>query len=177
MRYWNCNRLIGSKDSGWAVILGRTMLSDGSWHAFQAVRPDEEFAGLSQYVTVSKEDGQLRVYSAEELYSLFKDLKEGSAFELEVPFQIILAAAFSPDGRYVLLNTLDSGTGENTSEARHLYLVRLEDLSIREAGGIDASGILTGSAGANYRPVIEWNTDTLIIGTKGGIRAYRFQLP
>ncbi len=177
MRYWNCNRLIGSKDSGWAVVLGRTMLSDGSWHAFQPVRPDEEFAGLGQYVTVSKEDGQLQAYSAKELYSLFKDLKEGSAFGLEVPFQIILAAALSPDGRYLLLNTLDSGTGENTSEVKHLYLVRLEDLSIREVGGIDASLIQTGNAAVNYRPVIEWNTDTLIIGTANGTLAYRFRLP
>ena len=177
MQYFYSNRLLASRDSGWAVVLGRAMGPNGSWYAFQAVKPDEGFAGLGQYVTISKEDGELRVYSAEELEALFAGLAEDSAFNREMPFQALLTAVLSPDGRYVLINTADARSGEGTDAARHLYLVRLEDLSIREVGGINASLIQTGNAAVNYRPVIEWNTDTLIIGTANGTLAYRFRLP
>lgn len=93
-----------------------------------------------------------------------------------MPFQVILTATLSPDGYYVLLNTIDHGSRDNPVTNRHLYLVRLDDLVIKEVRGIDPASIQVGALGANYKPVIEWNTDTLIIGTTDGIQAYTFKL-
>ncbi|MBO4367389.1 MAG: hypothetical protein J5859_01635, partial [Clostridia bacterium] len=93
MQYFYSNRLLASRDSGWAVIPGRTMMNQsGSWYAFQAVRPDEGFAGLGQYVTVSKEGGEVCAYTAEELDALFAGFTDETAFDREMPFQAILTA-------------------------------------------------------------------------------------
>ena len=64
---------------------------------------------------------------------------------------------------------------DNLTFTYHLNILCLDDLTIKEVTGIDPSDILFGTLGANYAPVIEWNTDTLIIGTKDGIQAYQFQ--
>lgn len=44
---------------------------------------------------------------------------------------------------------------------------------MREVSGVDPSDILVGVA--DYPPVLEWNTDTILILTSSGIEAYRFQ--
>lgn len=182
LQYWNCNRLMLSANSGYAFIPGRTAALDGSYYAFQCVRPDDDWAGLNQYYTVSKEGNQIQSYSAGEINSLFENWTNGSTqegvstFNLDMPFQVILTSALSPDGHYVLLNTVNYGSRDIPETSRHLYLVRIDDLAIKEVWGIDPSAIQVGALGANYRPVIEWNTDTLIIGTSDGIQAFKFKL-
>lgn len=182
LKYWNCNRLMQSANSGYAFIPGRIASLDGSYYAFQCVRPDEDFAGLNQYYVISKESSQIQVYSAGEINALFENWTNGSSqegvstFNLDMPFQVILTSTLSPDGHYVLLNTMDHGSRDNPVTNRHLYLVRLDDLTLKEVKGIDPSDIQVGTLGANYKPVIEWNTDTLIIGTTDGIQAYEFKL-
>lgn len=181
LKYWNCNRLMLSVNSGYAFIPGRIATLGGSSCAFQRVRPDDDFAGLNQYYAISKESNQIQEYSAEEISALFGEWQNGSTqegvstFNLDMPFQVILTSTLSPDGNYVLLNTLDHGSRDNPVTNRHLYLVRLDDLAIKEVKGIDPSDIQVGAIGANYKPVIEWNTDTLIIGTTDGIQAYQFK--
>ena len=181
LKYWNCNRLVQSADSGYAFLSGRIASLDGSYYAFQRVRPDDGFAGLNQYYVISKESDQIQAYSAGEIYTLFGNRTDGanregaSTFNLDMPLQTILTSTLSPDGHYVLMNTIHHGSRDNPVTSRHLYLVRLDDLAIREVKGIDPSDIQVGTLGANYRPVIEWNTDTLIIGTTNGIQAYAFK--
>lgn len=74
LKYWNCNRLMQSANSGYAFIPGRIASLDGSYYAFQCVRPDEDFAGLNQYYVISKESSQIQVYSAGEINALFDEL-------------------------------------------------------------------------------------------------------
>lgn len=182
LKYWYCNRLMQSANSGFAFIPGRIATLDGSYYAFQRIRPDDDWAGLNQYYTISKEGNNIQSYSAGEMNSLFESWTNGtsqegaSTFNLDMPFQVILTSVLSPDGHYVLLNTMNHGSRDNPETSRHLYLVRLDDLAIKEIWGIDPSAIQVGALGANYKPVIEWNTDTLIIGTSDGIQAYEFKL-
>lgn len=164
-QYWYCNRLMSSANSSYAFMPGK--ISSYSYYAFQRVRPDEDFAGLNQYHVISKGNNQIQSYRADELISLIDGCQDVSS----LPFQWILFAVLSPDGQYVLLNTSDS-----SEMTRHLFLVRLEDLSMKEVHGIDPYEIPIGSLARSYPPMVEWHTDTLIIGTKDGVRAYRFDL-
>lgn len=164
-KYWNCNRLMSSANSGYAFMPGG--IGNYSYCAFQRVRPDEDFAGLNQYHVISKGSNQIQFYHADELISLIDGCQDVSS----LPFQGILFAVLSPDGQYVLLNTSDS-----SEMTRHLFLVRLEDLTMQEVHGIDPSEILIGDLASSYPPMVEWHTDTLIIGTQDGVRAYRFDL-
>ena len=78
---------------------------------------------------------------------------------------------FSPDGRYLLLHTV-SNSPEGRS--RNLFLVRLEDRTLRKVSGLDPEKIMVGSPGMNYPMNIEWNTEELIIGTDDGIKTFAF---
>ncbi len=180
---WRCHELLYSAHSGYAVVSGACSLLGGVDYAFQRIRPEEDFAGLNRYYGISKEDGRVLAMTADEisaqLDSWTNRLKDSgksvSTVYHEAPVQFILKTALSPDGRYALMLTLDYGTNENPTTSRHLYLVRLDDLSVREVSGIDPIDIRVGDMSVNFRPVIEWNTDTLLIGTKDGVQAYRFQ--
>ena len=57
----------------------------------------------------------------------------------------------------------------------HMYLIRLENLAMREVEGLKTSDIDWDDLNADYRHVIEWNSDRLIIGTADGIRVFRFR--
>lgn len=46
---------------------------------------------------------------------------------------------------------------------------------MKEVRGIDPRSIIAGVSVASLLPMIEWNTDTLLIGTPDGVQAYRFQ--
>lgn len=182
MPYWKCKELLYSARSGYALVPGECNLLSGVNYAFQCVRPDEDFAGLNRYCSISKADGQILAMTADEISAQvdtwanrLKDSgKSVSDIYPEIPFQTIAKMAMSPDGRYALLLTINYGTPENPTTSRHLYLVRLDDLAVREVAGIDPKSIPL-SALANYKPMIEWNTDTLLIGTSDGVQAYRFR--
>lgn len=182
MRYWYCNRLMLSANSGYAFIPGSMPALSGVYYAFQRVRPDDDFAGMNQYYVISEESNQIQAYSAGELSSLFErrtnesDQTAAPFSSLDLPFQDICNFTLSPDGHYVLLYTVSDGPRENRATTRHLYLVRLDDLVIKEVRGIDPASIQAGAFAGKYRPVIEWNTDTLIVGTSDGPQAYTFRL-
>ncbi len=87
------------------------------------------------------------------------------------PYQTIQNMVLSPDGHYVLVFTSAQSID---SESRNLYLIRLDDLAIREISGLDANEILFGPLTKHYPIVIEWNAEDLIIGTNDGIKTFRF---
>lgn len=174
-QYWYTNQMLYSAASGYAVASGRSMGLAQSNYAVQCIRIDEDFAGLNRYLAISKEDDQLLTLSAEEIQETLDGLKEaGEDNTLQFPYQLILSTRLSPDGQYMLLHTQNTGTLGNPNRIFHLYVVRLEDLAIREVTGLDPASIPFDIL-ASYKPMIEWNTDTLIIGTDNGIRTYSFR--
>ena len=178
--YWRCRRLLSSPNAGYTVITSDNLAMNDAGFAFQCVRVDENARGLNEYIYISKEDDQIHKMTAPELEALFEGWKSAphedgvTGIRLDMPFQAILTAVLSPDGHYLLLYTADFGTREAPETTRHLYLVRLDDLSMREVWGVDPADIQTGPA-SGYPPMIEWNTDALLIGTSDGVQAYRFQ--
>lgn len=180
LQYWNCNRLISSRNSGYVLALGRV---NGIRYAFQCIKPDEAFSGLNQYVVVMKESDELEILNSAELYSVFEDMTKKAATTTEkqatvdmlLPFHAILSIKISPDGHYALLLTAEAGIGEEATATRHLYLVRLSDMTMKEVSGVDPHNILVGSLGANYKPIMEWSTDAILINTTDGIHSYKLQ--
>lgn len=180
LRYWNCNRLLSSLNSGYVLALGRV---NGSYYAFQCFKPDEEFSGLNQYVVVMKESDEVKILNSVELNSIFEDMtrKAAAATDEQVtvdalsPFHAILSMKISPDGYYALLLTAETGIAEESMAIRRLYLVRLSDMTMKEVKGVDPQSILVGSLGANFKPIMEWSTDRILINTTEGIHSYKFQ--
>jgi len=169
--YCYAGRLNYSPNAGLACLVENT---GNSSFAFQLVNPNARFEGIDQFRCIRKDTDELVAVSPEEFRaSVDEDPKDnkGSGLSLLYPYQTILNAVFSPDGRYLLLNT--SGDTAN-GRSRNLFLVRLEDMSIRKVSGLDAEKIMVANPGRNYPISIEWNTDELIIGTDDGIRTYEF---
>lgn len=181
VKYWYSNRLLSSDNSEHTLLFGRSQMTDYSYYSFQLFKPDEDVMRSNQYYALSKSGDKILTYTANEIISLFDDFNADASdaekvkYKLGLPFQIILASTISPDGHYVMLLSSDYGTEDNPTSTYHLNIVSLDDLTVKEVTGIDPSDILFGTLGAKYAPVIEWNTDTLIIGTKDGILAYQFQ--
>ena len=78
---------------------------------------------------------------------------------------------FSPDGRYLLVHTLSNSTA---GDSRNLFLIRLEDMTLRKVSGLAAEKIPLSLSAGKYPMNFEWNTDELIIGTDEGIRTFTF---
>lgn len=177
-QYWQCSRLLYSANSGYAVVNGHS--ADLSVYAFQCFDPDRGFQDGEKYYAVSKENDQIVTLSADEIRALVDANENASKLDgvrvlpFSSPYHQIHTLRMSPDGRYALLLTVHPGTADDRHTTRHLYLVRLEDMAMREVSGVDPSDILLGGV-ADYPPVIEWNTDTILICTSSGIEAYRFQ--
>ena len=167
-----------SADSGNAVFIGGP--GSGYWVAFQLVKPEEDFKGFDQYLSLTKDTNEIVITTAEEyrntIMEHLKDTEDGKETQLrypnkDYPYQNILNMILSPDGHYVLLNAVSQsadGTGRN------LFLVRLDDLAVRKISGLDAGEIPVGAMAGAYQMNIEWNTENLIIGTNDGIKTYRF---
>ena len=169
--YFYASMLKYSPASGLACLPGKTM---GTLAAFQLINPNAGFDGLDRFLCVTKETGEIVSLSAEEYRdAVTADMngEKANGFTIDFPYQTIYNIEFSPDGNYLLLNTV-SATREGM--ARNLYLVRIEDLSARKVSGLDAKDIMLGSKAKRFPMNIEWNTDELIICTSDGIRAFEF---
>ena len=129
---------------------------------------------MNQYHCISKEDNQIQTLTADECRALAESLssKDGSISIDDFPHGIISKAVLSPYGNYVLLLVLEDSVFEDNPLV--LYLVRLEDLALKEVQGIEISPWINNSSA--YPPIIEWNTDTLIIYDGEEIAPYKFQL-
>lgn len=171
-KYWNNLRLLASLDSGNIIVFNTAYIAQLSGaYAFQCIEADNEYAGLNRYIVISADRDELLVKDSDGIISDFEEMnskitetvKAGDVY----PYHIIMSVKLSTDGHYLLLYT------RKKDSTRHLYLVRLDDLTLREIAGIDPENIYTGSQ-ASYKPDIEWNGDTLLLVTDEGRVAYRF---
>ena len=180
LQFFSPNRIKYSANSGYAIMPGRSLASEMC--SFQVFRPDDDFDGMNRYFCITKENNRLVALTPAEFQSSF-ELSEVESDEkaaettigmlsIAYPYQVILNTVLSPDGNYLLLNTISESLHE---KARHLFLVRLDDFAMREVNGINPEEILVGALGMKYAINIEWNCDTLIIGTKDGIKTYQFK--
>lgn len=172
------DKLLYSANSGYAVLTGKT--SAGYTYAFQLIKPDEDLNGFDQYLSIAKDTNEIITATAEEYYytiaESMKPLAENEQYKMDdpnpyYPYQTIQNMVLSPDGHYVLVFTSAQSID---SESRNLYLIRLDDLAVREISGLDANEILFGPMTKHYPIVIEWNAEDLIIGTNDGVRTFRF---
>ena len=169
-------RLMYSANAGLACLLGDIAAGGGLPVAFQLVSPAMNFEGIGQYWCIRKDTNEVAAISPEEyLESIAADEqnrgKESFGLSPVYPYQNILNAVFSPDGNYLLLNTISNSLN---GRSRNLFLLRLEDMALRQVSGLDAGKILVSALGRDYPMNIEWNTDELIIGTDEGIRTFEF---
>lgn len=171
--FYYANKMSYSAASGHGFLLGRNDAGAG-YYGLSPISARDDYAGLNQVVcftggkavTLSPEEYQAQVEAAGRALPEGEQGRFGASFG----YDAILQATLSPDGRYVLLLT------ENQADSsRGLYLLRLEDLAMREIGGIAPETIQVGAFGRDYPIQIEWNTDTLIIGTEDGVQTYQFQ--
>lgn len=163
MENWYSKELLYSKNSGYAFAAGRIAWMYGET-CFQCFRPGDDFEGMDRYYAVSPDGSKLLDLSADEVAELSAIIGPNNSSDLPDHMQTILCARLSPDGYYALLMTWDSA-----NEAK-LYLVRLEDMSLKE---VDAGDIFVNPAASCQ--LLEWNGDTLLIRHKGGVKAYRFK--
>ena len=173
---FHATRLVYAPDAGLACLLGISAANNGSAVAFQLVSPEKDFDGIDTIWCIGKDTNDLIALSPdayrESLTADVQNRKEdASGLSPLYPYQTILNAVFSPDGRYLLLHTV-SNSPEGRS--RNLFLVRLEDRTLRKVSGLDPEKIMVGSPGMNYPMNIEWNTEELIIGTDDGIKTFAF---
>lgn len=150
-------------------------LGSGYCVAIQLINPTNDFEGIDKFWCIKKDSNELICLSPEEYQSSIdsdiQDKEQSANLSLLYPYQSILHAVFSPDGNYLLLNTSSTSV---EGRSRNLFLVRLEDMTIKPITGLNAEDINVGAMGANYAINIEWNTNELIIGTKDGIKTFTF---
>ena len=174
--FWSNEELIYSKHSGYGITIGSSPVLYGlSSLGLRIFRPDEDFTNFDRIIAVPNDSNQVLIFTEDE----WKDtIQNASKFHL--PFQEIDRCRLSPDGYYALLLTYEESHEQgNWIYQHHLYLLRLEDLELREVGGIDPNtiDIFEGvhDRSTHYHPHIEWNCDTLFIVTEDGIEAYTFE--
>ena len=170
MGYWYVNRLLFSRNSGFAFAAGN-MRALGACAAFMAIRPDEDCAGLNSYYAVSKETREVIGITEEEYLSAMQGMVDQETMKMDSqlsPFALIMKAVLSPDGHYAMLLTREG------AEEAHLYLMELSTFRLREIKGLDAVKIPVGALAAKYKPIIEWNSDTLMIYYDGKLLTYQF---
>ena len=179
-KYWSTDRLLFSDNSGYALLLGKGKMMESLYYSFSIIKPDEDFSGINQYYAISKSNNEVLSFTAEDIISVFDKASAAASdttrLMLNLPFRIIIASAISPDGHYALLLTAYREAKEPATLLRQLCLVSLDDLTVKEVTGVNPSDMQVGALASGYASVIEWNTNTLIIGTTDGIRGYKFEL-
>ncbi len=161
---WYPTQLVYSRHSDYAFMVGKFA---GTWDmAFMAFKPGEDFSGFNKYHAISKESQTVVDVNEETLQSY---IQEGTATDFSaVPYEAIFEYELSPDGNYALILTKDISRND------HLYMLRLATFELKEVKGIDPSTIEVAAFAKKYQPIIEWNTETLIIITREGIETYEF---
>ncbi len=164
------NMLEYNAKSGWAVVNGQSF---AGWSlTFRLFRPNEDYEGYDRFICIAKGSDQAAVLDEAAFRAACEQGGNGAAgiSQNSFPYQYILYTVLSPDGNYLLLYTSEPTAEGN---AFHLLLMRLEDLAVREVGGVETL-IHSSRLGLRHGAYIEWNTDNLILGTAEGIRTYRF---
>ncbi len=174
MKYCYARRINYSANSGY-VCLHEGLGGSGYQTAFQIIAPENNFEGFERFLCITKDTNDVVSLTPEEYQAAIdEDLngkEAGVSPSLLFPYQTIINTILSPDGNYLLIHANNMG---KEGFIRSLFLVRIEDLTIKEIKGLNAEDILVGSMGLKYAINIEWNTDELIIGTKDGIKTFAF---
>ena len=174
--YFYPRRLDYNVNSGYAVIRGlqRTMAFMQDFFCFQVFCPEDGFEGLDRYLCMKKNADEIVVLTVEEYQTLIDETSAETAdadlaeAQADFPYCVILNSVLSPDGQYMLVHTLKTDSEENQYQ---LYLIRLEDLAVREVTGPDPEEISNISS-LRY---MEWNTEQLIIYMKDGFKSFTFR--
>ena len=172
--FWRTRRLFYSPLSGKAVAVGGFFGGLGIGNTFQVLNPKDQFTGMDTYYMIPAEEKQLKIFNSGNYKEVYKT-EDGAYYDYsnppqgKIPYQEILAAALSPDGNYLFLITTMNRTN-------HLYLVGLDDCSMKEIQGIDPQIIpLIPAFNRNYGTIVEWNCDTMFINTSDGVKSFRFK--
>ena len=164
-----------SPNSRYICLLGGN--TSGATPIIQIIDPDNVSDHLNRLILLAKDEDEIVILSPDEYQRLIDsddDGKQGIAnYSIMYPYQMIYNAVFSPDGHYLLVKSLC--TSVESGRTQNLYLIRLDDFSIRKVEGLDAEKILSGIMGRDYPINIEWNSDEIIVGTEDGIKTYTFE--
>ena len=160
---WHPRQLVYSSNSHYALLSGK--IDTSSFNIpFMVLKPDEEGLGLDQFHAIDKASKKVVDINKSSL----REAVQGAETVDALPYETIYKSVLSPDGFYVLMLAKD-GLGND-----HLYMVQLETLDLKEVRGVAPSSIPIGESAKYYQPIIEWNTETLIIITTEGIETYEF---
>ena len=171
--YWHVKKLQYSAASGYAICTGDAWSSSTN-SAFMVFKPENNYEGLNEYHAIGRESHEVIDLNEDDYKSTVDTYFDQSSNRMVaelLPYTANMKTVLSPDGQYALILTRN-GTGEADS---HLYLIKLEKLECKEVRGIDASQVVRGALGSQYTPLIEWNSETLIIYDGEKIGAYRFE--
>ena len=160
-------RIIYSSNAGLVCLVGTPESYDRVSGAFQLIHPENNFDGIDKFWCIKTGTNELISFSPEEYQELAEPdaQNEDEDKSYEPQYLTIWNAVFSPDGRYLLLFTI------NPVE-RNLLLLRLEDMTLQKVSGLDAWEIVVSTK--DYPKNFEWNTDELIITTNKGIKTFTF---
>ena len=163
--YWRAVRLNYSPVSDYAMTIGRSQISGaGVIDSLRFFQPGKDFTGMNDFYALKAEDCSLVPLSTEALDEL---MQSGTAEAS--PYRVILDAALSPDGEYALVvysipDPLSMG----------FCLVRLSDLACIPVSCPDAQDFQPLPGGRV--PIIEWNTDAIIIHGENNLSAKTYYL-
>ena len=177
LQYFHPSELDYSGVSGYAAMMG-TYFTEmlPLKYGFQVFLPEQDFEGLDRYLCIENETNAVRVLTPEEYQAVPEIYAEAVAdpdneekihtdgYMSLFPYQIINWELLSPDGKYLLLYTVDQAHLKDTWK---LLLVRLEDFEVRQVKGINEEELLPWGS-------MEWNSDLLILNTINGIHAFGF---
>ncbi len=152
-----------SSDSGFAVSkMESPSLESGFGNIFfQCYRPDQDFEGYDRLCALPVEGSTVTEFSYTEIQAIPKK-------DLQTAYYAIYLMRLSPDGYYALALARD-----RMADTKKLLLIDLENMTYKEVGGIDAGSIDLSLM--DNDPVIEWNSDVLLVTTKEGIKTYAFR--
>ena len=152
-----------SAGSGLALVkMESTSFDSGFGNIFfKCCCPDRDFEGFDRLFALPVEGNTAAEFSDAEIETIPEK-------DRIIAYYALFLMRLSPDGGYAL-----AVAGDRQTDTRKLLLIDLEKMTFREVGGIDADTVNLSLM--EQDPVIEWNSDVLLITTKDGIETYAFR--
>ena len=160
------NVLRYSANSGYALALfpGLGGYVNGNISFLTVFKPDEDMEGFGEFWAFYNDDSGVRLLDGEDVLDLCKN-PELARESADGGLESVCGFCLSPDGNYALVAV--------GGKEHRLLLARLSDRETVEVQGIDSGQIMFGDrAQLIYPPVMEWNSDTIIMGMSDGIHTY-----
>ncbi len=142
-RYFTPTSLQYSQSADLALVLGHCASSGVS--IFQLIDINHQRLGFTDYYGILQEDQQLKALSLRDMTEIMR-YRSG-----ENPYMAIISAAFSPDGRYLLMLTY-------SRQRPQLALIRLSDLTCRSIALPEEMKLVNLT-----RASLEWNDETILL--------------